>query len=709
LTLDTGSQSNRTSMNNSRELAVKDDGERIHDQLPTVEEIHAGTKRDLNRTRSCRNHICRRKIFYIFLVILIIVCLSLSIALIVSRTEDPKDAREKLVQKFLDTVSSSDDLSKDGSPQQFASRWISRHDLLELTVPERKDDNNYRAFITRYAAAVLYFSLGGSEWNDNCHFLSDKGICEWNKQNELVMLGIVCDDNNEPKDITMPSNNMIGTIPTEIGLLTSLEILVFKTNKVSGTLPSEMVNLQNLRGALFSTNELSGSIPAWLGKLSNLEWLSMPNNDFSGSIPNELGSMSMLKWLDFQVNINIVGTIPDTLQNLTHLESIFLSYNNLEGSIPAWIGNFANLSDLRLSNNKLSSSIPNSLSNAAQLHSLFLDDNNLTGDLNVIESLNNLEYLLVEDNNFEQSLNSDFLASLNKLRVLDASNNKLKGTLPSHLFQMDKLQVLDLHGNQIEGNLPDFPMNNVLEVLALYENSIEGSIPLSISNLKNVTHLDLSTNKLTGVFPASIGDMTSLTYLFMASNEFDAGPIPDYFQNLLSLRELSLKGTSRNGNIPDWIGGFQKLILLDLDNNNLIGAIPETMKDLEELAFLLLNRNQLSGTVPADISLLPKLRILLINENDISGLGSNNDSLNFCDNIVGTREASEIVFTSDCGGSSPVLECTCCTECCGNDDALCNDGSDFLANHDLIWEAGYNRLKFEFSDDITYVVRNNGI
>lgn len=97
----------------------------------------------------------------------------------------------------------------------------------------------------------------------------------------------------------------------------------------------------------------------------------------------------------------------------------------------------------------------------------------------------------------------------------------------------------------------------------------------------------------------------------------------------------------------------------------------------------------------------------MIDENDISRLGSKNTS-NFCDNIFGTRMASEIVFTSDCGGSSPELECPCCTECCEN-GALCNDGSDFLANHDLIWEHGYNRLKFEFSDDTVYVVRNNSI
>jgi len=687
--------------------AAGDEEERVHDQLPTVQEIHAFPNQNLDETR-------RRKKKCILVSVIIALCVSISVAVPVfisakSSYGPSMDERKKLVLDFLGTVSSSSDLQKDGSPQQLACAWISLDDPRQLAVPSGINDSRALSFISRYVAAVLYFSSGGSNWSDNFHFLSENNICDWNKFTDgaseyaLFSLGIVCNKNDEPQQIMIPSNNLIGTIPTEIGLLTSLIILGFPSNKLSGILPSQMENLSNLKGLIFYTNELSGPIPSWLGSLSNLEWLSMPNNKFSGSIPEEIGSLSRLKLLNFQINFNIVGIIPDTLQKLTSLELIYLSYNNLEGSIPSWIGDLANLTDLRLSNNNLSSSIPNSLSNADKLSSLYLDDNDLTGDLSAVESLSNLEVLLVEDNNIEQSLDSNFLASLDKLRVLDASNNKLKGSLPSSLFRMDELKLLDLHGNKIEGNLPNIPVNNMLEFLSLYENNMVGSIPLSISNAKNLTHLDLSTNKLTGPIPASIGDMPALTYLFLATNSFDEGPIPEYLQKLSNLREISLKGTSRSGTIPDWISGLKDIILLDLGNNDLIETIPMAMGDLNELKFLVLNHNKLVGTVPVEINRLSGLQVLLIDDNDISAL-----ERNFCNNITGNLGTKGSVFIADCGGVSPQIECPCCTECC-EDGKMCNNGTDFLANHDLIWEFGYNRLRYEFTDDIIFMVQPNGI
>merc|ERR1712045_750300 len=109
---------------------------------------------------------------------------------------------------------------------------------------------------------------------------------------------------------------------------------------------------------------------------------------------------------------------------------MYLSYNYFEGQIPTWIGNIANLTVLRLSNNFFSSSIPPTFSNLSKLTYLYLDDNELTGDLQVINNLKNLERLLLEDNHFEDYLDANFLPSLTKLRILDASNNKLKGYLP---------------------------------------------------------------------------------------------------------------------------------------------------------------------------------------------------------------------------------------------------------------------------------------
>lgn len=695
--------------------AMNEEESRIHDQLPTLQEIHSKPLSEIvSYEDKARAKQRRRYLWYIVAALVLIIVTSVTVGVIGFSSKSPDKSfsesdindRTERGLNFLGTVSSSVDLQELGSSQQRAFEWIISFDDLRLEIPKSLEDDNAAHFVSRYVLAVLYFSLDGPKWTNNYNFLTGENECFWNfSYGPNQNYGITCNEQLELKSISLPKSDLSGPLPTELGLLTDLELLAFGGNQINGKLPSEIRNLTMLKILNFYDNQLTGTIPAWLGNLSKLTWLSLSINDLTGTIPEELGSLSRLELFGVERCLKINGTIPNSLQNLVNLERFYLSYNKLRGPIPSWIGNFANLKVLSLSNNQFSSSLPETLSELANLTSLFLDDNDLTGDLSTIESLSNLELLLIEDNQFKQSLGSNFLSSLTKLRVLDASNNYLNGSLPSNLFMMTGLAVLDLHGNEIGGDLPEFPENNVLEFFALYENNISGNIPASISNLNNLTHLDLSTNKLYGTIPANIGDLTSLTYLFLAANSFDEGPIPNYLQNLSNLRELSLKRTSRNGNIPDWIGSFSKLILLDLDDNKLEETIPVTIGNLTNLHFLLLNRNVLTGTVPTALHELPNLLILLIDRNDITGLGKTDPGSGygseFCDTIPYLGNEGS-VFISDCGGSVPKLECPCCTECCET-GVMCNDDSDFLANHDLIWENGYDRVRYVFSNDTTYI------
>ena len=67
-------------------------------------------------------------------------------------------------------------------------------------------------------------------------------------------------------------------------------------------------------------------------------------------------SGSTVTGLDLSV-CNLIGSIPDTIGNLTNLTHLVLSSNNLSGSIPDTIGNLTNLQQLGLYSNHLSGSI----------------------------------------------------------------------------------------------------------------------------------------------------------------------------------------------------------------------------------------------------------------------------------------------------------------------------------------------------------------
>jgi len=693
---------------------VKDtDGkeETVHDQLPTVQEIHNRVSMD-ERVSSSTS---KRSIKVIAVVaILVIISIIVFNRIFVKKrsaslSNDPESGGTTQAKNIFEEISSIADLETFGSPQQRAYDWMINVDTYmkkrAKKIPESLTDDGGVELKTRYILAVLYFALNGENWKEDFNFLtSSVDACLWHAEyfdfieDDTFYRGASCNPTTyEIVSISMPNNDMQGTLPTEIGLLSELKELALSSNNISGSLPPQLSKLSSLRFMLLGNNQLTGTLPAWFGELSDVRSLSISSNSLHGSIPNDMASMSRLTLLGLSDN-DFSGTLPQNFENFLSLNYLFLSNNKFEGTIPSWIGNNLNLKDLRLSNNRFTGVIPKSFRQLNNIQNLYVDSNKLEGDLNPIQSMTSLEILLLENNLFEADLDNSFLSNIPKLRILDASNNQLGGTFPSLLFQKSSLELIDLHSNLISNPLPkSFPKSSKLKYLSLYNNVMTSSIPESISNLKELTHLDLSANQFTGNIPSSLGSMTPLTYLFLAINDFDSAEIP-VFSGLINLEELSLKGTSRVGEIPRWIGGLTNLILLDLDSNQLTGSLPESIGDLEELIFLLLNRNELEGTVPASIQQLQKLRVLLIDDNNFSALGKG--YFDFCDNLSYLGKAGS-VFTADCGGDDKKINCECCTECCGG-STLCNDGSELLANQDLTWQQSYKRSSFNFSDEVIY-------
>jgi Leucine-rich repeat (LRR) protein len=100
----------------------------------------------------------------------------------------------------------------------------------------------------------------------------------------------------------------------------------------------------------------------------------LSNLNLTGSIPEALSNLSALSilWLDHN---SLVGTIPESLSALTNLQSLRLNDNKITGSIPAWLTSL-NLTNLDLSDNNLMGAIPSGL-----LHDRNLTYFNYSGNL----------------------------------------------------------------------------------------------------------------------------------------------------------------------------------------------------------------------------------------------------------------------------------------------------------------------------------------
>ncbi|OEU12166.1 L domain-like protein [Fragilariopsis cylindrus CCMP1102] len=186
--------------------------------------------------------------------------------------------------------------------------------------------------------AVFYYATNGDDWlqcsldgSDKCgsnppfnskqRFLSDISECDW--------AGITCNMDDCVTRIEFESNNITGTIATEIGLLKDLVFLGMEDGGLTSTIPTELGGLTNLSIIDFDYNELSGSIPAQLYLLTDLVQLDLNDNELTGNI-DDIGVFLDLEFLQLQNN-QFTGTIPDDIMgDLSRMRVLNLHGNMLD-------------------------------------------------------------------------------------------------------------------------------------------------------------------------------------------------------------------------------------------------------------------------------------------------------------------------------------------------------------------------------------------
>ena len=87
---------------------------------------------------------------------------------------------------------------------------------------------------------LLYDTTGGDYWSpyswDLTSISDPSQVCGNN------LYGIECNDVFQVYEISLQNNNLRGTIPTELALLTHLQYLNLKHNSINGNIPTEIVS-----------------------------------------------------------------------------------------------------------------------------------------------------------------------------------------------------------------------------------------------------------------------------------------------------------------------------------------------------------------------------------------------------------------------------------------------------------------------------------
>ncbi len=459
------------------------------------------------------------------------------------------------------------------------------------------------------ALVALYDSTNGPGWTKHTNWLTTAPIHDWYG---VVVLG------GRVIQLNLGSNNLAGTVITQLGSLTGLKVLDLSGNKLSGNLPLQLGNLTNLQALILTGNKLNSTIPSQLGSLTNLIALFLSANQLHGSIPTSLGSLANLQILDLSSN-QLSGAIPSTLGSLTNLQLLTLSNNKLSSAIPSQLGNLANLTGLYLDNNKLSGPIPSQLGNLTQLQYFYLNNNQFTfaGMGGITAKFYGIQFIYSPQ------------AAVPLIRKGDTLS------IPA-------------------GGAPSY------NTYKLYENGVLNSIQIDsvfiISDTASyfITATDIIANQLT---------LTSDTLNEPASAQ-DSLALVALYNSTAGSNWLNKTRWLTTSPLFTWYGvtvANGRVTQLNLAGNNLKGSIPASMANLGNLATLNLNNNQLTfagmegvATKFANIQLQysPQAIIPLIeNGNTLAAsaggtLANDTFSLYRNDTLV-TKQAGDSVFTMD--------------------------------------------------------------
>ncbi len=240
-------------------------------------------------------------------------------------------------------------------------------------------------------------------------------------------------------------------------------------------------------------DSLNHSVSEWDGVIvadGHVVNIVMDSNNVSGTIPNDIEDLINLNSI-FMVNNNLSGSIPSTITNLEKLRIISLDVNNLSGEIPSGITQLENLESIGLGNNNMVGKIPEDIGNLTNLDFLVLSHNNFSGEIPTsIGSLTKLRYLCLNNNEFSGTIPAS-IGNLTELRYLDLSNNQLIGPVPVELENITKVYLINLENNLI-GTI------NTSGSSVLKNASVENNrqIPDELSSLLLMDTLHMEGNQL---------------------------------------------------------------------------------------------------------------------------------------------------------------------------------------------------------------------
>jgi hypothetical protein len=282
--------------------------------------------------------------------------------------------------------------------------------------------------------------------------------------------------------------------------------------------------------------------------------ITQPELDALADLKSSIDGLQASNWFNPNPEPCRSGNLPNwsflTCTGNRTVSTLNFPYGTWRGTLPESIGNLTSLVELNMGGNLLTGTIPSSLLRTP-------------------------------------------------LRQLILNNNLFRSPLPTGLFAMPTLKVIQMDTNGYINETWPTQWSSSLQEVRIVVTAFQGLLPTSMSNLTNITTLDLRYNSaaMNGSFPTFILNLSTLQNLYLGAC-FIKGPLPSLC-SLPNLVDVSLGQNIINTPFPD-LSCLTKLESLSMTYAGLTGTIPSNLST--RLSTLNVDDNFLSGEFPPQLA-----------------------------------------------------------------------------------------------------------
>ena len=389
---------------------------------------------------------------------------------------------------------------------------------------------------------ILHDRARGTGWTDGTNWGTDEPLSAWS--------GIETDDSGRVVRLSLPDNNLRGTLHSSIGLLDQLVTLDLSRNWVAGPLPAELGDLSLLRDLALGVNGFSGTLPWQLGQLDSLRNLNLAATSLTGLVPAQFAGLELESFL-------VGGT---TLC--------------LPPSLAAWHDSISDADDAPECAGRVSIE-PSSLTFGAVGDTVRLSATVVDAEGRAVESP------VVTWESADPVVATVDTAGLVTARSSGVTN--LTATYDSVTAGVAEAAVrlpgsdriaLEVFYHAMGGE--DWKDNTNW----LSDEPLGEWYGVDVNRSGRVRYLELQDNNLHGRIPAAVGLLDTL-FSFALRDTAVTGPIPPAIGRLRHLRDLRLGGTRVDGPLPPEMGNMTGLDYVVLSGTRLSGPLPETLANLD--------------------------------------------------------------------------------------------------------------------------------